>query len=288
MSLSANDIILQPIAHRRSVIGHLWEDYSTYSVEAITANRAGVYDFAEQDCMYFAVIKLVVRLPVHEKGQTPENDPYVSASEDEMDPWIPTCVIPHTYSGPSKFKLSQNIIGVIYLSEAQLTGCVNMGCCILPDLRGRGYGTQAVRLLLGWAFEELGCHRVQVRLADGNPSRRNSAITMLLSLGFFSEGLSRRALFCPPQSLEERAVGMGGEWKDVVTYAMLDTDWVMQKSLTFIPPPMVKIRWDELFRRHDKERSEMLTFEEHQDQKAQRERALGKRPLKRSASMETI
>lgn len=297
MSLSTDEILLQPIAYRRSIITHIWEEFSSYSVEAISSSHAGVYDFAEQTCMYFAVIKRFVKVPKPRdtSGGDGEENAYASASEDETDLWVPTTYDGseyHTYeshSGSGKeFLVREDTIGVIYLTSDQLPGCVNMGCCILPNLRGRGYGTQAVRLVLGWAFDELGCHRIQVRIADGDPSRRNASIRLLLSQGFFSEGHSRRALFCPPQSHEERSGGNGGEYRDVLTYAMLDTDWVLQKHLVCIPVSLVKVRWEELFRRHEREREEMLTFEEHQERKARGEREAGKRPLKRSVSTETI
>ncbi|KAH8096770.1 hypothetical protein BXZ70DRAFT_895516, partial [Cristinia sonorae] len=244
--------------------------------------------------MYFAVIKRKVQVPVangaEEEGK---NDPYLSASEDDFNPWGLRPLLPHihNHSSGGSFVYRDETIGIIYLTSAELTGCVNLGCCILPDLRKKGYGTQAVRLLMEWAFEDLRCHRVQVRIADADASRRNTAIKMLLSLGFFFEGVARRSLFCPTQVKSGHDDGLGGEWQDVSTYALLDTDWVTQKNMTYIPPALVKVRWEDLFRRHEFERSAMLTFEEHQERKGFKERNLkskGKSPLKRTSSMETV
>ncbi|TCD60375.1 hypothetical protein EIP91_010256 [Steccherinum ochraceum] len=290
MSLSAQNIALHPISWRRPIITHIWEDYSTYSVEAITASSAGVYDFSENDCMYFAVIKLFEEVPAADQAEGV--DPYSSASEDDTESWGPNSRLSHFVRGAPSGNTQKTItressIGVIYLTSSQLTGCVNLGCYLIPERRGAGYGRLAVQLVMGWAFEELGCHRVQVRLADGIIARRNRAVSTLLSLGFFGEGVSRRSLFCPSATKEEDAVGLGGEWRDVMTYAILDTDWVMQKGLTYLPPSFVKARWEELFRRHDRERSEVLILEERQERKAQMERALGKQ-IKRTTSTETI
>ncbi|THH28896.1 hypothetical protein EUX98_g5287 [Antrodiella citrinella] len=270
MALSNGNITVEPVADRQLAIAALWEDYSSYSVEAITANRAGVYDFAEQDCMYFAAVKRSVQVPVDD-----DDDDLMDSADGTFYSWQLTTSdhsqIYESVTGKKlrkNFKIYEEIIGIVYITSADLPACVNLGCCIKKDLRGQGLGSQAVRLLLGWVFEELGCHRVQVRIADADPARRNKAVSTLLSMGFFHEGLHRRALFSP-RSKEETAVGQGGEWRDVLTYAMLDTDWVIQAGMTHFPPSLVK-------------------FEEHQEGKARKERAIGKQPLRRTTSTETI
>ncbi len=43
-----------------------------------------------------------------------------------------------------------------------------------PQMRGRGYGTEAVRLLLDYAFTALGLHNVMLRVYEFNPEARRA------------------------------------------------------------------------------------------------------------------
>jgi RimJ/RimL family protein N-acetyltransferase len=43
-----------------------------------------------------------------------------------------------------------------------------------PDARGRGYGTEAMRLLLDYAFTALGLHSVMLNVYEFNPAARRS------------------------------------------------------------------------------------------------------------------
>ena len=69
---------------------------------------------------------------------------------------------------------------------------------------GRGIATQAVKLAVGVAFEELGLHRVQAAVV---PENRASA-RVLEKAGFREEGLARRYLF------------LDGQWKDHRMFAL--------------------------------------------------------------------
>jgi RimJ/RimL family protein N-acetyltransferase len=53
-----------------------------------------------------------------------------------------------------------------------------------PSLRGRGYGTEAVRLLVGWLFSDMGATRVHMPAVPTNVAMR----TVLERLGFVAEG----------------------------------------------------------------------------------------------------
>jgi hypothetical protein len=64
------------------------------------------------------------------------------------------------------------------------------------------------------------------------------------------------------------------EWQDVTTLAILHTDWAMRKFYKTAP----KSLWDELFLRHERERDELLRWEENQNRL--------KRPM--TSSMETL
>jgi len=59
-----------------------------------------------------------------------------------------------------------------------------------PDDRHQGYGTEAIELLLGYAFEELGLNRVGLSAFDFN----DEAIAAYDKLGFAVEGRYRQAI----------------------------------------------------------------------------------------------
>ena len=59
-----------------------------------------------------------------------------------------------------------------------------------PDDRHRGYGTEAIELLLRYAFEELGLNRVALSAFDFN----GEAIAAYEKLGFAVEGRYRQAI----------------------------------------------------------------------------------------------
>lgn len=72
-------------------------------------------------------------------------------------------------------------------------------------LFGRGYGTEAARLLLRWAFDELGLHRVELEVYAFNPR----ALRVYEKLGFRREGVLREVL------------RQDGAWHDAIQMGML-------------------------------------------------------------------
>nr|WP_221472831.1 GNAT family protein [Amycolatopsis umgeniensis] len=77
-----------------------------------------------------------------------------------------------------------------------------------PDVFGKGYGTEATKLLLDYAFDVVGLNRVSLEVFDFNPRARR----VYEKAGFVREGLQREALWWE------------GEWHDVVTMAVLKSD----------------------------------------------------------------
>jgi RimJ/RimL family protein N-acetyltransferase len=59
------------------------------------------------------------------------------------------------------------------------------------DARGKGYGKEAGRLLLSYAFEDLGFHRISIGVVGFN----KNAIRFWKSLGFKKEGVERDEYF---------------------------------------------------------------------------------------------
>jgi ribosomal-protein-alanine N-acetyltransferase len=102
-----------------------------------------------------------------------------------------------------------------------------MGSCILSNIRrgvaqagtlgywigqafaGKGYMTEAVKGMIGYAFDELGLHRIEAACLPSNePSRR-----LLTRVGFTEEGYARAYL------------KINGRWEDHVLFGLLFSDW---------------------------------------------------------------
>lgn len=95
-----------------------------------------------------------------------------------------------------------------------LDGRASAGIFIGPErLRHRGFGTEAMRLLLALAFDELRLHRVELEVFSDNPA----AIKSYEKLGFQREGLLRGKHF------------RAGTHKDIVVMSILQPEWVDSK-----------------------------------------------------------
>jgi RimJ/RimL family protein N-acetyltransferase len=77
------------------------------------------------------------------------------------------------------------------------------------DAWGRGYGTEATRLLVDHAFTGLGLHRVALTVFAFN----QRAIRSYRSVGFVMEGRAREAIW------------REGRWWDEISMSILDSEW---------------------------------------------------------------
>jgi len=75
--------------------------------------------------------------------------------------------------------------------------------------RGKGYGTQAMLLMLHYGFNTLNLHRIDLGVYAFNPR----AIHVYEKLGFKREGLQRDVLY------------MNGKFHDMITMSMLEDDF---------------------------------------------------------------
>lgn len=73
---------------------------------------------------------------------------------------------------------------------------------------GQGYGTETTRLVVRYALETVGLHRVSLGVYDFNPRAQQ----MYLKCGFVHEGRLRETLF------------WDGEWHDELLMSVLSTD----------------------------------------------------------------
>ncbi|MFI9643880.1 GNAT family N-acetyltransferase [Micromonospora sp. NPDC051925] len=99
--------------------------------------------------------------------------------------------------------------GCALVYDEPATGQAMIGYSLLPEARGRGLTTRAVRLLAGWAFGPVGLARLWAGTAPWNhPSQR-----VLERAGFRREGLMRG-----------RLPGRDGTRADTVLWSLLPTD----------------------------------------------------------------
>ena len=83
------------------------------------------------------------------------------------------------------------------------------GFALGSEFWGRGIFPEAARLVLGFAFETLGAHRLEARAAVRN-GRGNGA---LRKLGAVTEGVLRQSFL------------RDGQYTDQILWAILDSDW---------------------------------------------------------------
>lgn len=78
-----------------------------------------------------------------------------------------------------------------------------------PDFRRRGYGSQALHMLLRYAFDELNLFRVTAVV----PAYNEGALRLFQKFGFIDEVRRRDALFSD------------GQFWDVIAFGLLNTEW---------------------------------------------------------------
>jgi ribosomal-protein-alanine N-acetyltransferase len=105
---------------------------------------------------------------------------------------------------------SDELLGGITLSNVRrgVSQSGSIGYWMGEPHAGKGYMTEAVALLLYFAFETLGLYRVEAACLPHNEASRR----LLRKLGFKEEGIARRYL-C-----------INGRWQDHMTHAILRDD----------------------------------------------------------------
>lgn len=103
-----------------------------------------------------------------------------------------------------------NVVGEVALNEWDPA---NESCsfrvCLVPGTVGRGLGTEATRLIVGYGFERLGLHRISLEVYSVNPRARR----VYQKVGFVAEGVLRDAL------------AWRGERVDAVVMSILASEW---------------------------------------------------------------
>jgi RimJ/RimL family protein N-acetyltransferase len=105
---------------------------------------------------------------------------------------------------------SDEYLGEIVLNEIdEALGSADLRLAMRPSMRGRGYGTEAIGLVLGLAFDGLGLHRVGLDVLAINPR----AQALYEGVGFRVEGRLREAY------------RDGDRWCDAVVMGILEDEF---------------------------------------------------------------
>ena len=103
------------------------------------------------------------------------------------------------------------IVGTIGLSQIFRRKFQNayLGYMLGAGYTGNGYMTEAVRLILRFAFRDLKLHRIEANVQPGNAP----SLAVLRRCGFTKEGLS------------EKYLKIAGQWRDHERWAIIRENW---------------------------------------------------------------
>jgi [ribosomal protein S5]-alanine N-acetyltransferase len=107
------------------------------------------------------------------------------------------------------------IVGTINLSQIFRGGFKSayLGYQVGAPFAGRGYMTEAIELVLRYAFNEMKLHRLEANIQPEN----SGSIALAKRAGFTKEGYSRRYL------------KIGGQWRDHERWAIVAEEWREKK-----------------------------------------------------------
>ncbi len=96
-----------------------------------------------------------------------------------------------------------------YVNHGRAAGRLWIGFTLLPEVRGRGFASEAAMLLVDYLFLHEQVERIQ---AETHPENRASQ-RVLEKAGFQLEGRLRRTVFSR------------GRWRDTLMYSLLREEW---------------------------------------------------------------
>lgn len=114
------------------------------------------------------------------------------------------------YLQPAIRSRSGAFLGTMYFEVQSVEDrTAEIGWILTPGTQGHGYATEAARLLLALAFDELGLHRVYAELDP----RNTGSVRICERLGMRHEGHFVEHMW------------LKGEWTDTGHYALLEREW---------------------------------------------------------------
>jgi RimJ/RimL family protein N-acetyltransferase len=102
-------------------------------------------------------------------------------------------------------------IGNVYITDINLQNHSGVSHVLIGnhDYWGKGYATEAYRLLLEYAFKERNFHRIVAHVLEDNVG----SIKAHLKSGYKQEGILRESVF------------KNGQWKNQIQFSILDKDF---------------------------------------------------------------
>jgi ribosomal-protein-alanine N-acetyltransferase len=103
-----------------------------------------------------------------------------------------------------------------YIGTHLFGGLLEVGYALVPAERGRGYATEAVKIMVDYLF----LSRDIVRIGSATHVENKASQKVLENAGFTREGTERKGMY------------VWGEWADVYVYSILREEWKEPKILT--------------------------------------------------------
>lgn len=101
-------------------------------------------------------------------------------------------------------------VGQIRLKNVnRQSGTGRVSYFVLPDHHGNGYATEAVSLVVGYAFETLRLHKVRANTLDQNEASQR----VLEKVGFTEEGTDREGVY------------IKDAYRDIYKWGILEDEW---------------------------------------------------------------
>ena len=259
MSLSADDVVLECnieiLGRERPLLSKAWLEMQTMYASLADAMYPDVNAFIE-NCELFGVI-VVTDDYFERKGALDKWDAEQDKTKGEMGSFEEAelqldGLAAQSLQPCTPFDRFQSTVGdliplphvqqagVAYLKSVE-PGEATVGVYITEAWEAETFDVQIIKLLLRWAFEEVGFHRIQTTLLEGN--RKVPLMKLFSHLGFSHEGTRRKA-----------RAGPDAIYKDVTHMGMVDMDWRLWAERSEIPRTL----WDRLFDRQQREREEIL------------------------------
>lgn len=108
-----------------------------------------------------------------------------------------------------------NAIGTAIISKLDWKNrCASFDIKIDPNNHGKGYGTETIKLLLKYSFEELNLHRISVSILDYNTKSQQ----LFEKNGFILEGRKRQAIF------------KNNKYNDLLIYSILSEEYLSERN----------------------------------------------------------
>lgn len=108
------------------------------------------------------------------------------------------------------------IMGMINMSQIFYKSFRNayLGYYLFAEFSGKGFMTEALELILDFAFRDLNLHRLEANIQPHNVS----SINLVKRCGFTREGFSQKYL------------KIGGKWRDHERWAIIKENWRENKN----------------------------------------------------------